>query len=404
LVLFLQKKNKNLLFLNKKKQKDFYFFAAERWVNRVLSFWLLQGTTLPSGTRSAITRSAMQILPLTTQTAAWDDFVNTHPDATFFHLSAWKTVIHRAFRHRPFYVFAEQDGAIAGILPLFQVKSALFGHRLISSPFCVYGGILAASPEAHQALATHAAWLRTRLLAASVELRYLAPPPETHLPETFLPRPALYATFRRPIAPTDEANLKAIPRKQRAVLRKALETGALTAHTEQNVVVLHRIYARSVRNLGTPVFARRYFKILAETFGPAMDILTVRQNGIAQAAVLNFYFRDQVLPYYGGGTEAARQTGANDVMYWEVMRRAAAKGYKLFDFGRSKAGTGAYAFKKNWGFTPQPLAYRILLGPNQLMPDISPSNPQFGLMIKLWKTLPLPVANTLGPILIRGAG
>jgi FemAB-related protein (PEP-CTERM system-associated) len=346
----------------------------------------------------------MHILPLTNQTSAWDDFVNAHPDATFFHLAAWRTVIQRAFRHRPFYLLAEQDGAIAGILPLFQVKSALFGHRLISNPFCVYGGILAASPEAHQALANHAGWLRARLRAASVELRYLAAPPETHLPETFLPRPALYATFRRAIAEADDENLKAIPRKQRAVLRKTLETGALSAHVDQNVAVLHRIYARSVRNLGTPVFARRYFRILAETFAANLDILTVRQGGIAQAAVLNFYFRDQVLPYYGGGTEAARHTGANDFMYWEVMRRAAAKGYRLFDFGRSKQGTGAYAFKKNWGFTPEPLAYRILLGPNKHMPEISPSNPKYGLMIKLWKTLPLPIANTLGPHLVRGAG
>jgi FemAB-related protein (PEP-CTERM system-associated) len=346
----------------------------------------------------------MQIQTLTTQSAAWDHFVHAHPDATFFHLAAWKTVIHRAFAHHPYYLFAEQDGAIAGILPLFQVKSALFGHRLISNPFCVYGGILAASPEAHQALATHAAWLRARLRADSVELRYLSPPPGACLPPDWQPRPALYATFRRPISPSDDENLKAIPRKQRAVLRKTLEKGALTAQTDHNIAVLHRIYARSVRNLGTPVFARRYFKILAETFGPAMDVLTVRQNGLAQAAVLNFYFRDQVLPYYGGGTAAARATGANDFMYWEVMRRAAASGYRLFDFGRSKQGTGAYAFKKNWGFAPEPLAYRILLGPNQRMPEISPSNPQFGLMIKLWKKLPLPVANALGPHLVRGAG
>jgi FemAB-related protein (PEP-CTERM system-associated) len=336
-------------------------------------------------------------------TKAWDAFVNARAEATFFHLAAWRGVIARAFRHKPFYVVAEQDGAIVGVLPLVQVKTRLFGHTLISNPFCVYGGILAVDQAASRALADHAVWLRARLRATAAELRYLEAPGADWLGEEWVERPALYATFRREIFADDAATLKAIPRKQRAVVRKGIERG-LVATVDRDVDTLHAIYARSVLNLGTPVFAKRYFRILAEVFGPCMDVLTVRDAGLPVASVMNFYFRDQVLPYYGGGTAAARLCGGNDFMYWEVMRRAAARGARLFDFGRSKEGTGAYAYKKNFGFAPEPLQYRVSVQPGGVMPEVNPKNPKYSLMIKAWKKLPLPVANALGPILVRGAG
>jgi FemAB-related protein (PEP-CTERM system-associated) len=119
---------------------------------------------------------------------------------------------------------------------------------------------------------------------------------------------------------------------------------------------------------------------------------------------MNFYFRDEVLPYYGGGTAAARVRYGNDFMYWEVMRRAAARGYRLFDYGRSKLGTGSFAFKKNWGFVPEPLQYRFRLAPGAAIPDLNPLNPKFRLFIAAWKRLPLPVANAIGPHIVRGLG
>ena len=345
----------------------------------------------------------MRIHELGRDCSAWDGFVTSRPDATFFHLAAWRDVISRAFRHCAHYAVAEQDGAIVGVLPLFQVKTRLFGHTLISNPFCVYGGPLAATPEASQALARHAIALRAKLGASAVEFRYLEPPQENFLDGTWQEREGLYVTFRKAIVADDDANLKAIPRKQRAVVRKGIERG-LSATSDNNVDALHAIYARSVRNLGTPVFSRRYFRILAETFAGQVDVLTVRDGEDAVSSVLNFYWRDEVLPYYGGGTEAARSCYANDFMYWEVMRRAAARGARLFDFGRSKTGTGAFSFKKNWGFSPHPLAYRFTLAPGQSMPDNNPLNPKYRLMIAAWKRLPVPVANLLGPPLVRGVG
>ena len=329
---------------------------------------------------------------------AWDAFVASHPHASFFHQSAWRDVIAEGFGHTPHYLCAEQDGAIAGILPLAHVKSALFGNRLVSVPFCVEGGPLAADEATRAALEQAAIDLMDKTGAGFVELRDAV---EAASPWTS--QRDLYVSFRKPIAADDEANLKAIPRKQRAMVRKGMQYG-LTSAVHRDAAALHRIYAESVRNLGTPVFARRYFALLLERFGAQADILSVIDGEEPIASVLNFHFRDQVLPYYGGGTARARERAGNDFMYWEVMRRAAHRGARLFDFGRSKIGTGAHAFKRNWGFEPTPMHYRYRLKPGEAVPEINPLNPKYRVFIAAWKRLPLPVANTIGPILARGLG
>ena len=334
---------------------------------------------------------------------AWDRFVEAMPNGTFFHRAAWADVLSRAFRHTPHFIFAEQDGAITGVLPLAHVKTALFGNSFISSPFCVYGGPLAADRESFAALDRHAADLMARNGAAATEYRFREPPPEVWLEGEWHAKDDLYVTFRKPIDRDDEANMKAIPRKQRAMVRKGIERG-LTSEVSSDVDGLHAIYAESVRNLGTPVFSRSYFRLLADVFRGMVDVLTVRDAGQPVAAVLNFYDRGEVIPYYGGGTAAARSAAANDFMYWEVMRRAAARGCTVFDFGRSKAGTGAFSFKRNWGFTPQPLLHRFRLKPGASVPDHNPLNPKYRLFIAAWKRLPLPVANRLGPFIVRGVG
>lgn len=343
--------------------------------------------------------------PLNAATAtAWDGFVDATPAGTFFHRAAWAPVLARAFGHTPHYTLAERDGAVVGVLPLMHVNSLLFGNSLMSSPFCVYGGPLAADAEAAAALEAHVAGLMWRVGARTTEFRFLHPLPEGWLSDAEWPtRSDLYATFRKPITADDDANMKAIPRKQRAVVRKGIERGLVSTASDQ-VDGLHAIYAESVRNLGTPVFSRRYFRILAEAFRGEMDVVTVLDAGRPVSAVLNFYDRGEVLPYYGGGTAAARTSHAHDFMYWEVMRRAAARGSRLFDFGRSKAGTGAFAFKKNWGFDPVPLRYRYRLAPGAAIPDHNPLNPKYRLFIAAWKRLPVPVANLIGPHIVRGVG
>ncbi len=337
-----------------------------------------------------------------TGAAAWDAYVFAHPDGTFFHRAAWSRIIAGAFGHRTHYVYAERDGAITGVLPLAQVKTLLFGNTLISVPFCVYGGPLVSDTETAAALADHAATLLEKTGASAVEFRHRAMPSDS-LAGDWLERPDLYVTFRKQIDADHDKNMKAIPRKQRAMVRKGIQNN-LRSVADRNTDLLHGIYAESVRNLGTPVFSRKYFALLAEMFHNDCDIVTIMDSDSAIASVMNFYFRDEVLPYYGGGTSAARQRAANDFMYWEVMRRAADRGSRLFDFGRSKIGTGSHDFKKNWGFTAENLCYRYKLAPGASIPDHNPLNPKYRLFIAGWKQLPLVVANAIGPSIVRGLG
>jgi FemAB-related protein (PEP-CTERM system-associated) len=343
--------------------------------------------------------TGVTVKPLTpADRARWDAFVMATPAATFCHRAGWQNVVERAFGHRTHFVYAERDGAITGILPLTEIRSLLFGHSLVSNAFAVYGGPVATDDDSRDALVAYAAELMDSTGAAHVEFRSI-----TASCPGWIVKEGLYVTFRRAISADNEKNLNTIPRKQRAVIRKGI-ANKLTARAGHDVPTLHRIYAESVRNLGTPVFPRRYFALLCEEFGDDAEILVIEDAGVPIAAVMSFYFRDEVLPYYGGGTPAARSRAGNDILYWEVMRRAADRGCRIFDFGRSKIDTGAYSFKKNWGFEPTPLNYEFKLRSGDTIPDVNPLNPKYRMMIAAWKQLPLPVANLLGPLLVRNLG
>nr|WP_223264450.1 FemAB family XrtA/PEP-CTERM system-associated protein [Sulfuriferula plumbiphila] len=334
---------------------------------------------------------------LATDAARWDAFVQSCPEATFFHRAGWREVIERAFGHRTHFLLAEVDGEIHGVLPLAEINSRLFGHSLSALPFCVYGGPAALNEAARRALDQAALKLAGALRVEHLEYRNRQP---FH---TDWPGKDLYVTFRKAIDPEVERNMIAIPRKQRAMVRKGIKAGlvsAIDAHTQR----FFHAYSSSVHRLGTPVFSRKYFRLLKQVFGEACEILTITLDGRVISSVMNFYFRDEVLPYYGGGTAEARHLAGNDFMYWEVMRRACEKGCRVFDYGRSKLGTGSYDFKKNWGFEAQPLYYEYHLVRGRSVPDHNPLNPRYRLFIKAWQRLPLALANVIGPHIVKNLG
>lgn len=330
--------------------------------------------------------------------ARWDQFVADCGEATFFHRAGWKTVIEQAFGHRTFFLFAEADGRIEGVLPLAEVKSFLFGHALVSLPFCVYGGVAAVSERARHALDRAAQARAEQLKVDHLEYRSLMPahPDWAHKD--------LYVTFRKAIDPDVERNLLAIPRKQRAMVRKGIKAG-LRSELDPGVDRFFAAYSDSVHRLGTPVFSKRYFEILTQVFRSDCEVLTITsEDKRLIASVLCFCFRDEILPYYGGGTAEARAVAGNDFMYWEVMRRACERGLRVFDYGRSKHGTGSFDFKKNWGFEPQPLHYKYLLIKGNSVPDHNPLNPKYQMFIKLWQRMPLRLANLIGPHIVKSLG
>jgi len=330
--------------------------------------------------------------------ARWDTYVSSCQQATFFHRAGWKKVLERAFGHRGYFLYAERNSAIEGVLPLGHVRSRLFGHYLSSTPFCVYGGVAADSAEASAALEAKAETIARELGVDYLEYRNRAP----RHPD-WPRKDDLYVSFRKEIDRDPEKNMAAIPRKQRAMVRKGIEAG-LQGEIDEGIERFYDAYSRSLHQLGTPVFSKKYFRILQEVFGKDCEILTVTKDGRIITGVLSFYFRDEVLPYYGGGGEAARDYKGNDFMYWELMRRAAERGIRIFDYGRSKVGTGSYSFKKNWGFEPEPLHYEYRLIKARAVPDVNPLNPKYRLFINLWKHLPLGMTRLIGPHLIKNLG
>ncbi len=327
--------------------------------------------------------------------ARWDAFVESFPGATFFHLSGWTRTVEQVLGHPAHCLYAhDAGGRVLGVLPMAQVRSRLFGNALISVPFAVYGGVAAATAQAAEALEHAARELANELAVDWLELRNRQAPAGGAVAD------CLYVTFRKPIPGDEEANLKAIPRKQRAMVRKGIQAG-LSARIDADVGTFYGMYSESVRNLGTPVLSRRWYQGLAEAFGERCDVLTVMHGDRPVSSVLSFYFRDEVLPYYGGGGPRARALKANDYMYYALMNHAAARGARVFDYGRSKDGAGSYAFKKNWGFEPQPLHYQYHLVRAQAPPALNPNNPKYRLAISVWQRLPLPVTRVVGPVVAK---
>ncbi|KPF65292.1 FemAB family XrtA/PEP-CTERM system-associated protein [Porphyrobacter sp. AAP60] len=318
--------------------------------------------------------------------------------ASLFHRPAWLQAVEAGSGQRAAGLVSERMGVVTGWLPLTEVRSALFGKALVSSGFGVGGGILAANDAAVQALASHAEAHAAASGFSGVELRGGA------IPQTWHSWSDKHCGFERPLAADDEAELLAIPRKARAEVRKGLGFGhkITVGRSTGDLVAHYGCYSESVRNLGTPVFPRRLFKAMLNAFPDSSDILTVWQDGKPLASVLNFYHEGSVMPFWGGGIFAARAARANEVMYYELMLHARRQGMTRFDFGRSKTGSGPFAFKKNWGFDPVPLTYGAWAAPGALPRNIDPTDASYSRKIELWKKLPLPVANMLGPWIARG--
>ena len=330
--------------------------------------------------------------------ALWDAFVLGCPQATFFHRAGWQRMVGEVFGHDTYFLYAEQDGILQGVLPLAHVNSWLFGNSLVGLPFAVYGGVAAIDESAAALLEAEAQAIARKLGVDHLELRNVAARHDDW------PAQDLYVTFRRPIEPEEGANMLAIPRKQRAMVRKGIKNG-LVAHIDTTVDRFFALYADNVHRHGTPAMPKRYFQALMQEFGPSCEVLTVTDaGGRPLSSVMSFYFRDEVLPYYAGDDEAARDLAANDFKYWELMRRACARGLKVFDYGRSKQGTGSYAFKKNWGFDPAPLHYEYCLYKRDAIPQNNPSNAKYKLMIETWRRMPIGLANWLGPFIVRNLG
>lgn len=321
--------------------------------------------------------------------SAWDDYAINNPHSTPFHLIAWKKTIEECFRYTPHYLVA-RDHSIRGILPLFLVRNSILGKALISSPFAVYGGILADSDDARRMLYKHARELGEQLSADYIEFR------NCHRDQCVgEPNVSRYVTFHQILEPNATSLLASLPKKTRNTVRKSLKTAFTVRYGQRDSEILDRLHARNMRRLGTPNFPRKYFDRLLTNFKDMADIREVWMDDQPVAVSLNLFFKQCMHTYHAAADTRYNALEPNTYMYFDHLRWAGQNGYKLFDFGRSKKDTGPFHFKKHWNTSMTELPYQIVLITRKDLPNFSPANPKFSYAINFWKKMPLPVTRAL---------
>lgn len=333
--------------------------------------------------------------------AAWDRFVRTAPGGTFFHQLGWRWLVERVFGHRAHYLLARRGTEVAGVLPLFEMKSLLFGHSLVSIPFAIGGGVAtgpAEDAEAAAGLLRHGRELAGRLNVDYLELRSETPAAPDLLTKD------LYVTFRTDLSEGEEAWLQRMDRKRRQMMNYVAKDKAgfsFRIAGIEELPLFYRLFSESMRHHGTPVYPRLFLEEILDRFPGQTNLFFVEHQGRTVAGVLNLLFRDVIMPFYAGADRSVRPRGVDDYMYLSILRWGRENGFRTFDFGRSKRGTGAYEFKARWGMAEVPLAYQYHLVRAQELPNVSPANPKYQALIETWKRLPLPLTQLLGPRIIR---
>ena len=323
----------------------------------------------------------------------WEAFVAARGDEAGYHAWDWQRVFANAFDHQSLYLIARRGDAIEGVLPLVQIKSLLFGNSLTSLPFLNYGGVIAATAEAAEALVGAAGAEATRRGCAHVELRHVSPqfPRLQHKSHKVAMRLALAANL-----------WDGLDRKVRNQIRKAEKSGLVVERGGAALVDdFYRVFARNMRDLGTPVYSRRLFEEVLATFPDRAQLHVVRLQGRPIAAGLTYRTASMVQLPWASSIREFNPLCANVLLYWDAIQFAQASGASVFDMGRSTPNEGTFKFKAQWGATAVPLHWEYQLSADGRLPDISPANPKFQLAIALWQKLPLGVATRVGPMIVR---
>jgi FemAB-related protein (PEP-CTERM system-associated) len=328
--------------------------------------------------------------------ARWDRFVLQQPRATFFHQTAWMKVMTETYGYRPYYFYAERDGQVSGVAPVFLISNWVSGRSLISLPFAVYGGVVAADSETEQALVDKLEALARDLKAGFLELRNRAQDPYKDYHAN--PR---YATFTIPLISDTERLRASFPKDIRYMIRKGEKAGLETRLGFDQLDEFYKLMSINLRRLGTPAFPKALFENLIRYYGNDVELMLAYDGKRAIAGAMSFNFRDSTQPYYFGSLEEAKGLAANNFLWWRLIERGARQGFRTFDFGRSKKESGNFEFKKKWNPKIETLGYQIRLFGDKELPNVSPNSPKFRRATDLWKKLPLGVTRIVGPRVVR---
>jgi FemAB-related protein (PEP-CTERM system-associated) len=335
------------------------------------------------------------------QKEQWNQYVQNHPESTVFHRAEWKEVVEEIFGQSGVYLYAEKEGAFLGILPLFSINSFLLGRCLISIAFAVYGGILADNPEVERILFEKAKKITDEENADYLELRNLK---KSSLD---LPTKELYYFFTLDLPTDPEVVWKQMRKRNRNILRKGIKSGLTCSFNglgnplPEELDRFYELFCCCQRALGTPVLPLDFFKKLLKMFPDQTAVFSARHDGKIISSLFVFLHKDTISPYYLGYDSAYLKYAPNNYILWEVIQYGCRQGFKEYDMGRSRQGTGSYEFKRHWGIEPKPLFYEYYLARLKKVPQVNPSNPKYDIPRRIWGKLPLSLTRYLGSKLIK---
>ncbi len=327
----------------------------------------------------------------------WDQFVEAHDFGTAYHRYAWRNIFDTALKAPTAYFIARRNsGNICGVLPMAHLKSALFGNYFVSLPYANFGGALGDDMEIEQALMRAAGDHAAKLGASHVEFRDTRPRDGDWAVKTEK------VEMMRPLEANADNLLKGIGSKLRAQVKRPLREGATSRKGRLELLDdFYAVFAENMRDLGTPVHSKDFFRAILGGLGEDAELVTV-------------YIKDKpvaggLLIHHGKGTEipsasslrAYNRYSVNMYLYGECLKAAIERGSTVFDFGRSSPDSGTFRFKKQWGAAAQPLYWHYWLAEGQQAPNLNPNNPKYQLAIQAWTKLPIWLTKIIGPPIVR---
>jgi FemAB-related protein (PEP-CTERM system-associated) len=326
----------------------------------------------------------------------WIEYLNRHSFSCQSHDPRWGRIFHEVFGHRPVYLQVEEADRVQGVLPLVMMSSRLFGRFMVSMPYLNHGGICASSPQARDALLEKAVELAQKLKVHYLELRHESP-------VDWLLVVRQHKVGMRLALPKDpDVLFQSFSAKLRSQVRRAEKEGAMVrSGGSEEVGAFYRVFSRNMRDLGTPVYPRRFFERVMELFSERVRIITVYRGSSPVASGLVVGFKDRLEIPWASSIRKYNSFGVNMLLYWSILVYACEHSYRVFDFGRSTPGSGTYRFKEQWGAQPVQLYWYYWLASKGMLPDVSPQNPKYQLAVKLWQRLPVPVTKLIGPFISR---
>ena len=323
-------------------------------------------------------------------------FLETAPSVSLYHQKDWLEVIERSFGHRCYYFRCKREGDVTGVLPLVHIKSMMFGNMLVSMPFVNYGGLCASDMETGQALVQEAVQLAESVGAQHIELR------QEELLKNGMAVLSHKVSMRLALPRDTEELWKSFPSKLRSQIKVPIKAG-MTARVggAEELDAFYHVFSTNMRDLGTPVLSKEFFRNFLEIFPDATRICTVYDKDKPVASGFLAGFRKKLeIPWASSLRDFNRQS-PNMLLYNTCLEFGCQNGYEVFDFGRSTPGEGTFRFKQQWGAQPQPLYWHYWKKEGTPLPDISVRNPKYQLAIAVWQMLPVSLTRIIGPMIVR---